>query len=79
MKNRTNASIAALLLATVCLVGAHAIAAPDGDAYSEGWGPQRGSLLPLLDADNHNGVRVQLADLVGREGLLLVLVRSADW
>lgn len=48
-------------------------------SYSDQWGPAVGSRLPLLAAADQTGTQRTLADLVGRNGLLLVLVRSADW
>ncbi|MFK7914283.1 MAG: hypothetical protein AB8B93_10250 [Pseudomonadales bacterium] len=47
--------------------------------YSDQWGPAVGTRLPLLAAADQSGTRRALGDLVGRKGLLLVLVRSADW
>lgn len=47
--------------------------------YSDTWGPAVGTRLPLLEAADQTGTTRALGDLVGRKGLLLVLVRSADW
>jgi hypothetical protein len=65
------------LVATLCaLVAAPALAA---ERYVDVWGPAVGSALPLLDAEDQSGAPQDLASLTGREGLLLFLVRSADW
>lgn len=48
-------------------------------AYADVWGPAVDSTLPLLDAPDQTGRQRQLADLAGDQGLLLFLVRSADW
>ncbi|MGI9324393.1 MAG: hypothetical protein ACR2PZ_04185 [Pseudomonadales bacterium] len=78
MKNLSNAKFVALL---GCLLGLFAASSSSaqGQNYSDAWGPDLGAQLPMLDAQDHSGTRVQLGDLIGREGLLLVLVRSADW
>ena len=43
------------------------------------WGPNLGSKLVEIQAQDHTGRARTLADLSGRKGLLLMLVRSADW
>lgn len=48
-------------------------------SYSDSWSLDVGVRVPLLAAQDQSGTRRELADLVGRKGLLLVLVRSADW
>lgn len=78
MKNLSNAKFVALLGCLLWLFSAPSSLA-EGQSYSDTWGPNLGAQLPLLDAQDHTGTRVQLGDLIGREGLLLVLVRSADW
>lgn len=47
--------------------------------YSEGWGPEIGTELPILEAPDQTGTIRTLADLTGEQGLLLFLNRSADW
>lgn len=65
---------------TLAAVSAAAGAAGGAEPrYVDLWGPALGSELPLLDAVDHTGERRRLADLAGQRGLLLFLVRSADW
>ncbi len=47
--------------------------------YQEQWGPAVGSTIKSLAAMDHRGELRQLTDLAGPNGLLLFLVRSADW
>ncbi|MDA0823089.1 MAG: hypothetical protein O3C28_11790 [Proteobacteria bacterium] len=49
------------------------------DEYSTQWGPTIGEPLPLLEAYDQAGDLRNLDNLVGKEGLLLSLNRSADW
>ena len=49
------------------------------DDYATDWGPAIGSELPILEAPDQTGAVRTLADLAGKQGLLLFLVRSADW
>jgi hypothetical protein len=66
-------AVLALLVATapVLAVGA--------EPYAMTWGPPLNTDLPPLAAQDQDGELRQLADLRGRRGLLLFLVRSADW
>ena len=66
--------LAGLLIGMACGPGA-AIA----DDYSDQWGPQIGSQLPVLEAYDQAGVLRNLDNLSGENGLLLILSRSADW
>lgn len=77
VRARLLAGFAALLLAGV----AHAAAPGEasGARFVDLWGPEVGAALPVLDAVDHSGERRRLADLAGQRGLLLFLVRSADW
>ena len=50
-----------------------------GSDYSDAWGPEIGSALPLLEAPDQTGTVRTLGDLAGERGLLLFLSRSADW
>lgn len=63
--------------------GAGSTAAPPpsggGAAYSDVWGPPLGEPVPLLQALDQEGRLRSLGDLAGDRGLLLFLVRSADW
>ncbi len=54
-------------------------AAPRAAADTATWGPSVGEPIPMLDAQDQAGVRRNLDDLRGDHGLLLFLVRSADW
>lgn len=69
-------ALCALIMTLCALVAVPAIAA---ESYVDVWGPAVGSELPLLDAEDQSGAPQDLASLTGRQGLLLFLVRSADW
>ena len=47
--------------------------------YSDGWGPEIGTAVPVLEAPDQTGTIRTLTDLSGEQGLLLFLNRSADW
>ena len=49
------------------------------DDYAQGWGPEVGSQLPVLDAPDQAGRTQTLETLRGERGLLLFFNRSADW
>jgi hypothetical protein len=49
------------------------------DDYSDQWGPEIGSDLPVLEAFDQAGTLRTLDNLSGAQGLLLFLNRSADW
>lgn len=47
--------------------------------YADDWGPAVGTaMLPIMAADQ-TGTPRDLASLAGEKGLLLFMVRSADW
>ncbi len=48
-------------------------------AYRDQWGPAVGSVIEPLAAKDQSGVVRSLPELAGPNGLLLFLVRSADW
>ena len=50
-----------------------------GDSYAEEWGPAVGSQVPVLAANDQSGTARTLDNLAGEHGLLLFMVRSADW
>ncbi len=54
-------------------------AASGSAEYLDQWGPALGIQLPTLQVPDETGAVRTLDDLTGDEGLLLVLVRSADW
>lgn len=65
---------------TVSDTGAAALPEVTGEeTYSSVWGPKIGSQIPLLAANDHQGVPQSLESLSGGKGLLLVFSRSADW
>lgn len=74
MKNQTSLLAALLLLLSVALP-----AQADDPGYSDDWGPAAGTTLPMLSAQDQSGATRTLADLTGSSGMLLMLVRSADW
>ena len=63
------------LLSVLLLLGPMVAA----DEYADSWGPEIGSALPLLAAPDQTGALRNLDNLAGERGLLLFLVRSADW
>lgn len=74
MKNRIS------LLGTLLLALWAALPAQADDAgYSKQWGPATGTVLPMISAQDQSGTTRTLADLTGSSGMLLMLVRSADW
>ena len=61
------------------MAGLGATAASWADGYADTWGPDVGSVLPLLEAPDQTGRLRTLDNLSGEHGLLLFLNRSADW
>ena len=49
------------------------------DDYAESWGLPVGAAAPTIQAEDQDGAARDLESLAGRNGLLLVLSRSADW
>ena len=47
--------------------------------YADTWGPPAGTVAPAILAEDQSGTARGLDSLTGANGLLLVLVRSADW
>lgn len=57
-----------------------AVALPVGASeYQDAWGPAVGTAMPAVSAPDQSGERRDLADLAGKRGTLLFVVRSADW
>ena len=54
------------------------LAAADG-GYVDSWGPDVGTVAPLLAANDQAGTPQTLETLTGEGGLLVVFNRSADW
>ncbi len=54
-------------------------ASPVWADYAAEWGPQVGTALPELRAPDQDGKAVELADLQGKNGVLIIFNRSADW
>ncbi len=75
MANRRQAATPLGLLMIVLLLSHNAVA----QDYAGAWGPALGSTLPALEAPDQAGNPRSLDDLAGEQGLLLFLVRSADW
>lgn len=70
---RSLSAMAVLLASLLIAFGANA------DNH-ENWGPEIGSAMPDgLQILTHEGKSVDLHDLVGKNGLALAFVRSADW
>lgn len=76
-------SVSVSLVAKEAAINNKDAAAVNKDAaaldYHEQWGPQVGSPLPLLSADDQQGSNRTFESLAGERGLLLFLIRSADW
>jgi len=53
--------------------------AVETDSYADEWGPAVGSQIPVLEATDQSGAARSLDNLAGEHGLLLFMVRSADW
>ena len=47
--------------------------------YEDDWGPAVGSSMPAIAALDQSGELRDLENLGGERGLLLFMVRSADW
>ncbi len=47
--------------------------------YQDAWGPEVGTALPSIAAADQHGELRGFDDLKGERGLLLFMVRSADW
>ena len=47
--------------------------------YQDDWGPAVGTSMPAIAAADQTGTVRDLASLQGERGLLLFMVRSADW
>ena len=60
------------------MLAALSAAAFAGD-YADSWGPPVGAVAPAILAEDQSGAARSLESLAGENGLLLVLVRSADW
>ena len=65
-------------LATAFAAVALTMAAGASD-YEDAWGPALGATLPAIAATDQHGAARDLANLQGEGGLLLFVVRSADW
>jgi hypothetical protein len=79
-------AITALLLSALVLCAggfAHGSETAGDDsakrAYADVWGPALGAALPRFQAPDQDGRMRSLDDLAGDRGLLLFLIRSADW
>ena len=70
----------ALILRTIVLLLVVVIINPVfADDYPRTWGPRVGASLPVLEANDQDGVARSFENLVGERGLLLSMNRSADW
>lgn len=47
--------------------------------YQDDWGPAVDTPMPAISAADQTGTVRDLASLSGERGLLLFMVRSADW
>ncbi|MCY3793822.1 MAG: hypothetical protein OXG51_05530 [Gammaproteobacteria bacterium] len=63
----------------VAFVVAGWAAAALADDYADGWSLPLGTQAPAIAALDQSGAERSLDSLVGERGLLLFLVRSADW
>ncbi len=67
-----------LLMGMLWVLSMPALAVSAED-YAQQWGPPLGTSVPLLQAEDQTGTLRTLDNLTGSQGLLLFLVRSADW
>ena len=49
------------------------------DDYAKQWGPVIGTALPAIQAPDEAGEARDFANLAGKNGLLILFNRSADW
>ncbi len=49
------------------------------DSYAQQWAPPVGTPMPVLAAPDHTGAPRTFENLAGKNGLLIILNRSADW
>ena len=68
-----------LLCAVVALAAAGWAASTLADEYSDTWSLPVGTPVPAITATDQSGAERSLDSLAGERGLLLFLVRSADW
>ena len=68
-----------LLCALVALAAAGWAAGLLAEEYSDGWSLPLGTQAPAIAAPDQSGAERSLDSLAGERGLLLFLVRSADW
>ena len=68
-----------LMCAFAALVMVGWMPAALADEYSDGWSLPVGSSAPAIAALDQGGAERSLDSLAGERGLLLFLVRSADW
>ena len=68
-----------LMSALVAFVMAGWMLSALADDYSEGWSLPLGATAPAIAALDQSGAERSLDSLAGERGLLLFLVRSADW
>lgn len=71
--------IAAAAAALALAAGACADEHEAGAAYHDAWGPAVGAPMAAISAADQHGDTRTLEDLAGARGLLLFMVRSADW
>ena len=68
-RRRVGLGVAVLLFASPWLAGAQTPTA----------GPERGAVVPEIEALDQSGQSRGFEDLTGENGLLLLFFRSADW
>ena len=68
-----------LMCALAAFVVAGWVPAALADDYSDGWSLPVGASAPAIAASDQSGAVRSLNSLAGEQGLVLFLVRSADW
>ena len=68
-----------LMCALAAVVLAGWMPAALADDYADGWSLPLGTPAPAISAPDQSGAPRSLDSLAGERGLLLFLVRSADW
>ena len=61
--------------AVALLVSSSALASD----YVQEWGPSVGTSLPAIKTTDQEGMARDFASLIGKNGVLLMFNRSADW
>jgi hypothetical protein len=67
------------VLMLVGCAGAYAAQATNENSNAPDWGPAIHGTAPAINAPDQHGATQTLETLAGRNGVVLLFVRSADW